>query len=106
MKKVIALKVEDTRVSLEWLLDPVRFRGEGRTNALATAYFNVAMKNPGVWIIPRDHFPQRRADEMLMRKIKELVSRLGDDFHFDFQQQEFRLAYGPIEYVEQPSRKK
>lgn len=46
-----------------------RHIASGRTTRLADKYIQKLFDNPGEWVRISDHFPGRKADEMLMVKV-------------------------------------
>lgn len=81
-EKMKKLCIADT---LEWLLDPIEHRREGRSFALACAYIKIAVKHKGMWIEFRDHFPSTQADIRLGHEIYTIIERTSkalDNFEF------------------------
>lgn len=51
-----------------------RFRASGRTTRLADEYIQKLFDNPGEWVAITDHYPSRRAYELLMMIICRRVA--------------------------------
>lgn len=96
------MKVLISRLFKEEYLDEYRIphlvdRATGRTTGIALGFMSKAIKEPGHWIMLEDHVDSFEARRILLRKVQEIVERLGLDW-FQFSSNPPRIRYCP--YVE------
>jgi hypothetical protein len=98
--KTLLRKQKSAVKVLEWLFDPVAYRREGRSYAIAETYIKLAIKYPNVTIYPRDHFSSHHADEVLLDMIRSRCKRLdippGCEFIFERSSFQYTTGYNTV----------
>ena len=75
--------------------DPVLADCRSSSTATALELLSTAMKNPGHWILIKNHFPSPDADKYLMKMMDDIICKLElRDFQFSAVGREWFVAFG------------